>query len=173
MSNYEVTTRRRVIKKSKLRGVIVSGAIAVGLVLMSATPAQASSFGGNGDPATCKNPVTVASTPIYASRSYLAGKQIGQLQIRWSWSCYGNWSRVVLYGGMYSSPVTVEQIVESEGRRAGSTDFSVRTGSAGTTAWTPYLRLANSRSTACVQVWLSSDFGTLNFHTNGARICSH
>ncbi|MEU4568967.1 hypothetical protein [Micromonospora sp. NPDC023956] len=98
--------------------------------------------------------------------------KIGELQLRWSWSCHGNWSRVLMYGGMYSSPVTVEQIVESEGRRAGSLDHEVRTGSGGTSAWSPYLRLVNSQSTACVQAWLSSDFGTLNFHTNGARVCA-
>jgi hypothetical protein len=66
---------------------------------------------------------------------------------------------------------TVEQIVESEGKRAGATDW-VTPGSGGATAWTRYVRLANSESPACVQAWLSSDFGTLNFHTNGARVCA-
>jgi hypothetical protein len=142
------------------------------VIVMGAAPAQASSFGGDGDPSGCSSPSTVATTSIYGSRGNLSGKKIGELQLRWSWSCYGNWSRVVMYGGMYSSPVTVEQIVESEGRRAGSTDDGVRTGSGGTSAWSPYIRLANSQSTACVQAWLSSDFDTLNFHTNGARVCA-
>jgi hypothetical protein len=142
------------------------------VILMGAAPAQASGYGGDGDPSSCASPITVATTPIYGSRAHLAGLQIGELQLRWSWSCYGNWSRVVMYGGMYSSPVTVEQRVESEGRAAGDTDFNVHTGSSGTSAWSPYLRLANSQSTACVYASLSSDFDTLNFHTNGAHICA-
>ncbi len=171
MSILTVKERRGRFTKAA-RGAAFAVAIAGLVAVVGATPAQASSFGGNGDPSGCANPINVATAPIYGSRGYLAGKKIGELQLRWSWSCYGNWSRVVMYGGMYSSPVTVEQIVESEGRRAGSTDFGVRTGTAGTTAWSPYLRLANSQSRACVQVWLSSDFGTLNFHTNGARVCA-
>jgi hypothetical protein len=141
------------------------------VVLMGAAPAQATDFGGDGSPTGCSNTSTVATAPIYGSRGHLAGLQIGELQLRWSWSCYGNWSRVVLYGGMYSSPVTVEQTVESEGRRAGANDFVI-TGSGGTSTWTPYIRLANSQSTACVQATLSSDFDTLNFHTNGAHLCA-
>lgn len=148
--------------------IVAAGAV----ILLGTAPAQASSFGGDGDPSGCASPITVATAGVYGSRGHLAGLQIGQLQLRWSWSCHGNWSRVIMYGGMYASPVTVEQTVESEGRRAGSTDFNVRTGSGGTSAWSPYLRLANSQSTACVQVWLSSDFDTLNFHTNGARVCA-
>ncbi len=151
----------------------VTAILAVGtVILMGAAPARASGYGGDGDPSGCSSPITVATAPIYGSRAHLAGLQIGEVQLRWSWSCHGNWSRVVMYGGMYSSPVTVEQIVESEGRRAGDTDFGVYTGSGGTSAWSPYLRLANSQSTACVQAWLSSDFDTLNFHTNGARVCA-
>jgi hypothetical protein len=141
------------------------------VILMGAAPAQASDWGGDGDSAGCTSPTTVASAPIYGSRGNLIGKKIAELQVRWSWSCHGNWSRVVLDGGNYSDPVTVEQNVSSEGRSAGAND-SVYTGSNGITAWTPYIRLADSQSQACVQAWLSSDFGTPNFHTNGARICA-
>ncbi|WP_328996182.1 hypothetical protein OG394_16165 [Kribbella sp. NBC_01245] len=141
------------------------------VTLTSAAPAHASDWGGDGTPSGCSSPITVATASIYGSRGNLAGKKIGELQLRWSWSCHGNWSRVIMYGGMYSSPVTAEQNIQSEGRAAGATDF-VSTGSGGRSAWSPYIRLANSQSTACAQAWLSSDFGTLNFHTNGARICA-
>lgn len=169
----KITSTVKDLRRS-IRALIaaVTAILAVGtVILMGAAPAQASDFGGDGNPAGCASPITVAVAPIYGSRAHLSGLKIGELQLRWSWSCHGNWSRVVLYGGMYSSPVTVEQIVESEGRRAGANDY-VSTGSAGTSAWSPYIRLANSQSTACAQAWLSSDFGTLNFHTNGARICA-
>ncbi|GAA3001721.1 hypothetical protein [Actinokineospora diospyrosa] len=164
-----ITSAARARRAAKaLIAVSVVGAVS----LMGAAPAQASDWGGDGDSAGCASPITVATTAITGSRGKLAGKTIGELQLRWSWSCHGNWSRVVLYGGMYSTPVTVEQIVESEGRRAGSTDHNLRTGSGGTSAWTRYLRLANSQSRACAQAWLSSDFDTLNYHTNGARVCA-
>ncbi|NGY65354.1 hypothetical protein G7043_41320 [Lentzea sp. NEAU-D13] len=139
--------------------------------LMAAAPAQASDWGGDGDSATCDSPFTVVSTPIYGTRGNLIGKKIAELQMRWSWSCYGNWSRVVLDGGNYPDTVTVEQRVESEGKSAGALDW-VTPGSTGATAWIRYVRLANSQSPACVQAWLSSDFGTPNFHTNGARVCA-
>lgn len=154
-----------------LAGISTAAVLAFG-GLASATPAHAADWGGNGDPSTCTNAITAASKPIYGTRGPTAGKVIGQLQLRWSWSCHGNWSRVVLYGGMYTSPVTIEQRIEAEGRSAGANDYNVKTGTGGTSAWTPYLRLANSQSTACAQVWLSSDFGTLNYHTNGARVCA-
>ena len=153
----------RAMGLAMLVGGVVSG--------VSAVPAHATDWGGNGDPQTCASPITVATAGIYGSRGNLIGKKIGELQLRWSWSCYGNWARVVLYGGNYPNSVTVEQVVSSEGRSAGANDVVVP-GGGGATAWTPYLRLANSQSTACVQVWASSDFGTLNFHTNGAKVCA-
>jgi hypothetical protein len=161
---------KTVLRKAAAAAVVLT--CTLGSLAIGAAPAQAADWGGNGNSANCANPITVASTPIYGSRGRTAGLVIGQLQLRWSWACHGNWSRVVLYGGMYSSPVTIEQRVESEGRSAGATEYGVRTGSAGTSAWTPYVWLANSQSTACAQVWLSSDFDTLNFHTNGARVCA-
>ncbi|MEV0794562.1 hypothetical protein [Kribbella sp. NPDC050459] len=68
--------------------------------------------------------------------------------------------------------MTVEQFVSSEGRSAGASNY-VYTGTGGTSAWTRTVRLANSSSTAWVSATLSSDFGTLTYHTNGASLCSH
>jgi hypothetical protein len=152
--------------------VLAVTVVAAATTLVTAGPAHASDWGGDGDPTTCSNVITVKTAPIYGSRGPTAGKQIGELQLRWSWGCSGNWSRVVLWGGMYSSQVTVEQSVSAEGRSAGATNY-VYTGSGGTSAWTPYVRLANSSSTACVSATLSSDFDTLVFHSNGASFCSH
>ena len=152
--------------------VITTVLVAAAATLVTAAPAHATDWGGDGDPTTCSSVSTVKTVPIYGSRGPTMGLQIGELQLRWSWGCYGNWSRVVLWGGMYTSSVTIEQSVSSEGRSANSADF-VYTGTGGTSAWTRYVHLANSSSTACVNATVSSDFGTPNFHTNGASFCSH
>ena len=153
-----------------LGSAAVSTAVAVGV--LSGGAAQAATSGGDGDPSGCASPVTYASTPIYGSRGSLAGVKLGELQLRWSWSCYANWSRVVLYGNTNRSSVTVEQVVQVEGRSTSESDFQVATFAQGATRWTPYLRVASSASVTCAQAWVSSDFGTQNFHTNGARVCA-
>lgn len=155
----------------KRTGAALAALAIIGSIPFTASPSAASDWGGDGSPTNCSNAYTVKSKAIYGSRGALKGKVIGSVQLRWSWGCHGNWSRVVLYGGMYSNRVTVEQQVRSEGRAAGAND-SVVPGSAGASAWTPYLRLKNSASRACAQAWVSSDFGTLNFHTNGAEVCA-
>lgn len=131
---------------------------------------SANDWGGDGDPSSCKDPYTVASTPLYGKRGPTRGEIIGHLELRWSNECHANWSRVILYGGMYSDPVTIEQNIQAETKAAGAMDF-VKIGKPGTSAHTPMLILNDSKSAACVQAWVSSDFGTPNFHTVGARFC--
>ncbi|WP_395640029.1 hypothetical protein [Pseudolysinimonas sp.] len=156
----------------RLKAALAVVALGVALPLMSASAAQATDWGGDGNPTGCSSPYTVASQTIYGSRGSLNGVAIGQLELRWSWGCYANWSRVVLYGGMgYSDPVTIRQEVYAEGRSAISEDV-VTVPAGGTSAWTRYLHLANSSSTACVSGSVSSNFGTLNFHTNGTSFCA-
>ncbi len=150
---------------------LVAACVLVFAANLSSALARAEDQGGDGDATTCVEPYAVASRPIVGERGSTAGKVIGNLELRWSWSCHANWSRVVLYGGMYSSPVTVEQEINAEGRVSRSGDYNVRTGASGTAAWTRYLRLSKSESTACVSAHVSSDFGTLNFHTVGANFC--
>lgn len=127
--------------------------------------------GGDGDPRSCSDAYVVASNPLTGERGPTRDKTIGYLELRWSGQCHANWARVILFGGMYSSPVTLEQEITVEGRTAKSGDYQIKTGKDGTSAWTPYVRLANSGSTACVAASASSDFDTLNFHTVGARFC--
>lgn len=149
----------------------VGAAALVATFLVGGSAAQATDWGGDGSPTGCTDGYTVKSATIYGSRGTTKGKPIGHVELRWSWKCHANWSRVVLYGGLYNNLVTVEQRVEAEGRKAGAND-SVRPPAAGTTAWSPYLRLRNSQSRACAYATMSSDFGTLNFHTNGASVCA-
>ena len=162
-------TRRRGAKTTLASAVLTIAAVF--MTILGTAPAHATDSGGDGSPTGCSNSYTVASRPIVGARGVTAGKVIGYLELRWSSACYANWSRVVLLGGLYSSPVTVHQEVRAEGRTAMSDDFGIRTGTGGTTAWTRYLRLRNSASTACVTTSVSSDFNTLNFHTVGASFC--
>ncbi|ALE05558.1 hypothetical protein AL755_08785 [Arthrobacter sp. ERGS1:01] len=157
---------------------VLAGMVAASFGVLSAVPAQAASstsFGGNGDPSGYSNAMTVESVKsvgIYGQRGVTMGKEIGKLEIRWSLGCYGNWARVVLYSQSFPSPVTIEQTIAAEGRQAGSTAFGVSIRNTTASAWTPYLRLANSQSTACANAWLSSDFGTPNIHTVRAGLCA-
>ncbi|MCM0621781.1 hypothetical protein [Nocardioides bruguierae] len=162
-----------ILGQARPRHLLAAAFLSPALLFGLSSPASAADFGGNGNPATsCSNAYTVKSAPLVGSRGPTRGKVVGVLQLRWSWTCHGNWSRVVLYGNSgYSDTVNVEQIVESEGRRAGANDW-IRPGSSGASSWTPFIRLANSQSTACVQAWASSDFNTLNYHTIGARVCA-
>lgn len=133
-------------------------------------PAAARDWGGDGLPSNCGNSWTVKSVPIKGNKGRVNGQVIGYLELRWSEDCHANWSRVTLYGGLYSDNVTVEQTISSEGRSATSIDF-VHPGTSGTTTWTPMVRLTNRDSTACVSAWVSSDFGTPVFGTTGERFC--
>lgn len=160
-------------KTSRLVDIIVAilTIMLINIVFIPQTFAQGNNeWGGDGSPSSCKDPYTVASTPLYGERGPTRGEIIGHLELRWSNECHANWSRVILYGGMYSDPVTVEQNIWAEGRAAGDTDF-IEIGKSGTSAHTPMLTLRDSRSAACIQAWVSSDFGTPNFHTVGARFC--
>lgn len=89
--------------------ILVVGAV----ILKGAAAAQASDFGGYGDLSGCSNPIAVATASIYGSRAHLASRKIAELQLRWSWSCHGSWSPVVLYGGMYSSSVQSTACVQA------------------------------------------------------------
>lgn len=156
----------------RIRAVAASLVLAFSMALVSAPAAKAADWGGNGNPTACTDAYTVVQQPIYGVRGPTAGVLLGWVQLRWSNRCYANWSRVVLIGtGAYRNTVTVEQQITAEGRAAGATDW-VKPYPNGSTSWTPYLRLANSSSVACAQAWLSSDFGTLNFHTVGGRVCA-
>jgi hypothetical protein len=155
----------------KIRALVASLVLTAALAVTNQPVAQAADWGGNGSPTACTDAYTVNQSPIYGVRGPTAGVLLGWAQLRWSNMCNANWSRVVLIGtGAYRNTVTVEQQINSEGRAAGATDW-VKPYPNGAITWTPYLRLANRNSVACARAWLSSDFGTLNFHTVGGQIC--
>jgi hypothetical protein len=152
--------------------IALVAAVTLLVSFVTAAPAHALDQGGDGDPMSCANAYTVKSAPIYGVRGPVKGVLLGYVEIRWSSPCGANWSRVIIYGsGAYSNWVTVDQEIDSEGRTAHSVD-TVKPGLSGSTTWTRYLRLQNSQSRACAYASLSSDFGTLNFHTVGASVCA-
>src|SRR4051794_38036465 len=75
--------------------------------LVTAAPASAQDYGGDGNPAVdCPNGYTVASANIVEN-----GTVIGLVEMRWSWACSGNWTRTTsyigarnLYSEIYASP---------------------------------------------------------------------
>lgn len=149
----------------------IAVAATMALPVAAAPPAQAADWGGDGNPVLCTDAYTVAQAPIYGTRGPVKGILLGWVQLRWSNRCWANWSRVVLQGtGAYSNRVTVEQRIEAEGRSAGAND-TVRPLLNGSITWTPYLRLKSNLSVACAYGTLSSDFGTLNYHTVGGHVC--
>jgi len=155
----------------RIRAIVASLGLAAASLVAVNPPVAAADWGGNGSPTVCTDGYTVAQQPIYGTRGPTKGVLLGWVQLRWSNMCYANWSRVVLIGtGAYRDAVTVEQQIRAEGRAAGANDL-VRPYPNGSITWTPYLRLANSASYACAQAWLSSNFGTLNYHTNGGQVC--
>ena len=157
---------------NKPRWVAGMAAAAAVLLAVTATPAHAAGWGGDGDPQGCAGAYTARSAPIYGTRGATKGVKIGEVQLRWSTPCYAAWSKVVLYGNTFHSPATVEQRIESEGRRAGVTDSNLYPWYVGTSTWTPYLRLRDYRSLACAYASVSSDFDTVSYHTNGAHVCA-
>lgn len=167
MSNHRKRAHRLLVG-------LVGAAIALsGLTVASPAVAASSSYqGGDGDPSGCANAYTVASAPIHGKRGVTAGRQIGVLELRYSAACRANWSRVVLYRQSFASPVTIQQDLNTEGRWTTTSDFGLSVQSGSVTAWGRYIRLRNVNSKACVQAWVSSDFGTLNYHTVGASVCA-
>ncbi|MFH8252825.1 DUF2690 domain-containing protein [Microbacterium sp. B2969] len=164
-------------ENKKIRAMMV-GLLGVAIALSGvavASPAVAASTsyqGGDGDPSTCTNAYTVKSAPIYGQRGVTAGKQIGVLELRYSSGCRANWSRVTLYQQSFTSPILIQQDLNTEGRWTTTSDYGLSVRYNPVTKWGRYIRLQNVNSTACVQTWISSDFGTLNYHTVGARVCA-
>ncbi|WP_232542373.1 DUF2690 domain-containing protein [Nocardia bovistercoris] len=154
-----------------IRKTIAVASTLVAMAMVGPAFAHAYEQGGDGNAADCKDAYVVASRPITGERGPTKGNVIGYLELRWSWQCHANWARVVLFGGLYSSSVTVRQEITVAGRTAISEDGGIYTGENGTSAWTRYVRPENPESAACVQASVSSDFGTLNFHTVGTHFC--
>lgn len=176
MTTRTPTSSRWLGPMNAITTAVTVGVTAIVLTVVGvAAPASAASTttqGGDGDPSGCAQAYTVRSAPIYGQRGVTKGKQIGVLDLRYSAACQANWSRVTLYQQNFTSPVLVQQDLNTEGKWTTTSTFGISLQGGAATAYGRYIRLANVNSQACVQTWISSDFGTLNYHTVGAQLCA-
>jgi hypothetical protein len=107
----------------------------IGAVLLGGAPgASATDSGGNGNPAIdCPNGYTVASTPIYDYNGAVAGL----VEMRWSATCSGNWTRVTSYIGTYHLEAVIG-VGTNYDPGAIANDITTQN-------FTPYLRVAPSQ----------------------------
>lgn len=82
---------------SRLTRLLVASAAAAGIAagsIMGAPIASADS-GGDGNPfVSCPNGYSIAQAPIMNG-----SQQVGLVELRWSYSCGGNWARTTSYIG--------------------------------------------------------------------------
>jgi hypothetical protein len=121
---FSTTPRRRTAAAATLLCAVTTTA------LLSASPASASDWGGDGDPTRCTDARTVASGEIMRN-----GVAVGLVEMRWSTMCSANWTRTTSYSGVHE--ITSFITVVATGRQAGA--YDVYSGN-----WTPYLRVAPS-----------------------------
>lgn len=78
------------------RSAAVIVAMVAAALLAAPHPARAADHGGVANPATaCPNGYTVVSADIRDSRGFV----IGRVDLRWAYSCGGNWARTTSYVG--------------------------------------------------------------------------
>ncbi|NGY63067.1 hypothetical protein G7043_29510 [Lentzea sp. NEAU-D13] len=101
-------------------------------MLVNVSPASAVDVGGNGNPYyDCPNAFTVASTNITRN-----GQVIGLVEMRWSWSCSGNWTRTTSYIGARSLYSAIDK--NPNENTAYGLDYATQN-------WSPYWRVAASQ----------------------------
>lgn len=125
--------------------VLVVTMAAAGLVGV-ASNASATDVGGNGNPAvSCPNGYTVKSANIYRSGTNTV---IGQVEIRWSWACSGNWTRTTSYLGVRHLFSTIAYPSGSPYAYGDDYGYSQN--------WSPYIRVA-SNQTMCATGWIEDN----------------
>jgi hypothetical protein len=141
---------KRIGMAGGLVGLALAGTVAL------APSASATDYGGDGNPATdCPNAYTAASAPITDS----AGTTIGLVELRWSYSCSGNWTRTTSYNGTRSLVSVVgnsDDTVEASADDVASQNF------------TPYLRVPASQR-MCAAGYINAG----NNQWYGNAVCSN
>lgn len=114
---------------------VTSLALAIAGSAVAPQSASASDWGGVIDPAGCSDAYTVKSTPIKDWR----GREVGKLEIRWSWNCYVQWARITAYGSAYHLAATVKEMPHPS-NQAGTDEYNT------SQAWTRGIALVGGSS---------------------------
>lgn len=130
--------------KNALRLMVAS---LVGAALMlTPTNAYASDWGGYANPADwwCGSNYVVRSTPVYGKAADGSWWKMGDLQIKWSNGCPGNYARYATSNGFPAGYVGISIHAQaSPYNKAGADEWSQYT------VFTRVIRLANSSDRVC------------------------
>ncbi len=143
----------------------VSALAVIAVVLAPASAANASDWGGYANPASagCGSNYVVKQVPVYTS--VVNGNQlyVGQLQIKWSYGCPGNYARFAAAGGVHPSWIGISIHAQaSPYNQAGADETNVDI------AYTRVISLAHSYDTVCAYVDLYVQFYGQTTHAGGS-----
>ena len=143
---------------------IMAALTVIGLVA-PAGPAAASDWGGYANPASaqCGSNYVVTSAPVYATVANGYGLYVGDLQLKWSNGCPGNYARFAAAGGIYPSWIGISvQAQVSPYNKAGADEDNVRV------AWTRVIALARSSDRVCA--YLDVNLSAQGQLVHGSRV---
>ncbi|CRK57720.1 hypothetical protein [Alloactinosynnema sp. L-07] len=121
------------MRTGNLVNIVSAVAVAMAGLIVTTGTAAATDVGGDGNPANvCPNGYTVASAPILRN-----GQTIGLVEMRWSWTCGGNWTRTTSYIGARQ----LQSMIDTnpwDGRETWADDYATQN-------WSPFRRVAPSQ----------------------------
>lgn len=130
----------------RLLGASAAAVLAVGGLAAAAADASASDWGGYANPAVgCGSNYVVAAAPVYTSQlSNGMSLYIGELQVKWSYGCPGNYARFAAAGGINPNWIGISIHAQaSPYNKAGADETNTRI------AYTRVIALARSSDRVC------------------------
>jgi hypothetical protein len=149
-------TRVGLRRPRHLAVAFIAGVLALGAALTPAGAANASDWGGFANPAdgSCGSNYVVKQVPVYSDVVNGQALYVGDLQIKWSNGCPGNYARFAAAGGVYPSWIGISiQAQASPYNKAGADENNVRI------AYTRVIQLANSSNQVCAYVDMYVPYG--------------
>lgn len=157
----------RTIPARRWRALLAALAFGLAIPLLSAAPANASDWGGYANPASgCGSNYVVKQVPVYTSVVNGSALYVGQLQIKWSNGCPGNYARFAAAGGVHPSWIGISIHAQaSPYNKAGADETNTDV------AYTRVISLAHSSDAVCAYVDLYVQFYGQTTHA-GAATCA-
>lgn len=134
----------RTVRRRSL-AACAAGVLAIGGLSASAGTASASDWGGYADPGYgCGSNYVVSSAPVYAPLSNGTSLYVGNLEVKWSNGCPGNYARFAAAGGIYPTWIGISIHAQaSPYNKAGADESNTRV------AYTRVIALARSSDRVC------------------------